>query len=238
MKILIFSTLSGLSTVIGGLLAICFKSKQSKNYIALMLGLASGVMASVVLLDLLPEAIAYTNTIGVIAGFAIGILIMVTLEYLVPHLHKSPKVCDSNEYLKMGLFVALGIALHNLPEGLAIGAGYQAAPELGAVIALAIALHNIPEGLGLSVPLCVGGMKPLKVLFICLLAGIFTPIGTIIGMLLFTISESFIGISLATAAGAMTYIVVDELIPQAWQQTKLYTALGLVIGILVAYLAH
>ena len=238
MRVLLYSAISGLATVGGGLLALIISKKQSDRHIPLMLGLASGVMTAVVLFDLLPEAIEYTNTMGVIGGFGLGITVMLGLELIVPHLHKNQRLSNTNEYVKMGLFVALGIALHNLPEGLAIGAGYQAAPELGTVIAVAIALHNIPEGLGLAVPLSAGGMPGGLIILICLLAGIFTPIGTLAGMMFLSINEAFIGIALAIAAGAMAYIVVDELIPEAWQQGRLYTAIGFISGILLALLAH
>ena len=237
-NVIIYSMYSGLATVGGGLLALLMKGNKRNWHIPCMLSLAAGVMGAVVLLDLVPESLVFTTPVGSAIGFVVGVLLMFLLDLVVPHLHRFDIVKGANDYIKTGMFVAIGIALHNLPEGLAIGAGFQAAPELGFVIAGAIALHNIPEGLGMAVPLCAGGMRWSMVLLVCLLAGIFTPIGTIIGMLFLSIDEIFIGLSLALAAGAMSYIVVLELLPESWKQSKAPCIWGFAGGMLLAVLLH
>lgn len=135
-----------------------------------------------------------------------------------------------------GLFLAIGIGLHNLPEGLAVGAGYSNSAALGATIALSLALHNIPEGMVTAAPLRVAGVNKWLVIAIATAAGLVTPIGTFIGALLTSISPGFIGISMAFAAGAMIYIVSDELIPQSHEYHCHAANFGLVAGFILGYM--
>lgn len=127
----------------------------------------------------------------------------------------------------MGCLVAIGIALHDLPEGMAIAVGYSATEKLGLLIALAIGLHNIPEGMAIAAPLRMGGMRKKSILFLNLFISIFTPLGGFLGYLLVNISRHFIALLLALAAGAMTYIVAVELIPQSFKRHPNYSRLGI-----------
>lgn len=104
------------------------------------------------------------------------------------------------------------------------------------MIALAIALHNIPEGMRMSVPLRMARVRVSRILLVTTLAGIFTPVGTLIGFLLYSISRDFVSISLALAAGAMIYIVSDELIPESHKHHSHFANLGIVVGFLVVLL--
>jgi len=135
----------------------------------------------------------------------------------------------------MGYLIFFGIAIHNVPEGLAIGAGLEASPELGLTIALAIGLHNIPEGLAVAGPLKAGGLTNLKVVLFTMGAGLMTVVGTAIGLVVFGISSAFVGGSLAFAAGAMIYIVNDELIPQANNLHSHLANAGSIAGMLIGF---
>jgi ZIP family zinc transporter len=135
-----------------------------------------------------------------------------------------------------GLFMAIGIALHNLPEGLAIGAGYGNSTALGATIAISLALHNIPEGMVTAAPLLLSGMNKWVVVAIATAAGLVTPIGTLIGAALISISPEFISAAMALAAGAMIYIVSDELIPQSHKYHNHAANFGLVAGFVFGYM--
>ena len=113
----------------------------------------------------------------------------------------------------MGYLIAIGIALHDLPEGFAIAAGYAVPGQLGLAIALAIGLHNLPEGMAVAVPLNMAGVSKWSIMGITVLVSLFTPLGTLIGLFLISFSQDFIALLLAMAGGAMFYLVVDELLP-------------------------
>ncbi|MBQ9658579.1 MAG: ZIP family metal transporter [Clostridia bacterium] len=148
---------------------------------------------------------------------------------------------NANDMLKTGIIISIGLAIHNFPEGLAIGSGLEASFKLGLSLAIAICFHDIPEGISMSVPMKSGGMKPLKIMYYVILSGITTGIGAFFGALIGRISEEIIGICLSFAAGAMLYIVACELTPEA---NKLYdgkvstiaNALGFILGIIVTRL--
>lgn len=140
--------------------------------------------------------------------------------------------------LKTGIIVSIGLALHNIPEGLAIGSGFDASLALGYSLAIAICLHDIPEGISMAIPMKNGGMKPWKVMMYVILSGIATGLGALIGAFIGNISEQVIAVCLAFAAGAMLYIVSGELIPES---NKLYqgriSAIGNMLGFIVGLFA-
>lgn len=133
----------------------------------------------------------------------------------------------------MGYLIAIGIALHDLPEGIAIAVGYSATPELGLIIALAIGLHNIPEGMATAAPLKMGGMNSFKILALTTLVSLITPLGAYLGFIIISISKSLIGLLLAFAGGAMTFIVHNELWPESKRRHPNYSRLGAVCGIVL-----
>ena len=143
-----------------------------------------------------------------------------------------------NNLLKTGIIVSIGLALHNFPEGLAIGSGFGASLTLGISLAIAICLHDIPEGISMAIPMKNGGMKASKVIFYVILSGITTGIGAFFGAILGGISQSVISLCLSFAAGAMIYIVSGELIPES---NRLYhgrmTAIGNMLGLLIGIIA-
>ena len=165
---------------------------------------------------------------------------MITCDVLVQRKfsNKEKKTTSTNSLLKTGIIVSIGLALHNFPEGLAIGSGFGASIKLGYSLALAILLHDIPEGVSMAVPMKNGGMKISKVIFYVILSGITTGIGAFFGALVGTISQEIIAICLSFAAGAMLYIVSGELIPES---NKLYkgriASIGNILGFILGILA-
>lgn len=145
---------------------------------------------------------------------------------------------NKNTLLTTGIIVSIGLALHNFPEGLAIGSGFGASMKLGYSLALAILLHDIPEGVSMAVPMKNGGIKATKVICYVILSGVTTGIGAFFGALIGSISEGVIAICLSFAAGAMLYIVSGELIPES---NKLYkgrmNSIGNILGFLLGILA-
>lgn len=126
---------------------------------------------------------------------------------------------QKGKLLRTGIIVSIGLAIHNFPEGLAIGSGFEASLKLGLSLAIAICLHDIPEGISMAVPMKNGGMRIRKVIFYVILSGITTGIGAFFGAIVGSISETIISLNLSFAAGAMLYIVSGELLPES---NKLY----------------
>jgi len=236
-EVLLVSTVTGLATGFGALIVILIGPLSAKTLSAL-LGFAAGIMIAISTLNLMPSAIEFGNIYTAGFGFLLGVLFMLMLDNLVPHLHFVQKEGIECTYLKMGFFVASGIALHNLPEGLALGAGFKAADEMGIMIAAAILLHNIPEGMGIAAPLKKACINKYHIIGITSLAGFFTPLGTLLGIILFGISSVFISVAMGIAAGAMIYIVSDELIPESHKQHSHSANIGIAFGILLAFLAQ
>ena len=244
MEELVRVTLIGLffgtfGTTLGGIIGIAFKS-TSKKFLSFILALASGLMMAIICFDLIPEALEISNIANTLIGILLGIVIMIGCNIIVEKKLKikTPKSNSINTMLKTGIIVSLGLAIHNFPEGLAIGSGMEASFKLGINLAIAIFLHDIPEGISMAVPMKAGGMSKSKIILYVVLSGVTTGIGALIGAIVGKISQAIIGICLSFAAGAMLYIVSGELTPEA---NNLYrgklTALGNILGILLGIFA-
>ena len=254
-------------TGLGGLVGAMLQ-KDSNRTVSLLLSFAGGVMLSVVCFDLVTEAVASgVGILTVIAAIALGVAVTFLLNYLidrktnpeVPHIDENhPKTADdldelihSNHYevhhaqqddkfalLLAGMVMACAIALHNVPEGMTIGASYannnNAMGSSALVLAVLIGLHNIPEGMAVSVPLISGGMNKWKAVFIFFFSGLPTIIGALLGFLIGDIGTLGLALSLGFASGAMLYVVFGEIIPQAilMYHSKL-PSFSVIIGILV-----
>ncbi len=240
MNEIIKTTLIGLffgtfGTTIGGIIGVKFKN-PSKKFLSFILSFASGLMIAIVCFDLLPEAFKLTTLPTVFLGIILGIATMIFCDVIIDK--KFQAKLQKNTLLKTGIVVSIGLALHNFPEGLAIGSGFEASLTLGLSLAIAICLHDVPEGISMAVPMKNGGMKPAKVIFYVILSGITTGIGAFFGALIGGISQSVIAMCLSFAGGAMIYIVSGELIPES---NELYhgriTAIGNILGLLIGILA-
>lgn len=195
-------------TTLGGIIGVVIK-KHSNKFLSFILAFASGLMMSVICFDLLPEALGISNIVNVVIGTIIGIMSMIFCDILVEKkfsVNSKTKGMENN-LLKTGIIVSIGLAIHNFPEGLAIGSGFEASLKLGLSLAIAICLHDIPEGISMAVPMKNGGMKISKVIFYVILSGITTGIGAFFGAIIGSISQVVISICLSFAAGAMLYIV-------------------------------
>ena len=207
-----------------------------------MLSLASGLMTAVVCFDLIPEAINISNVLVILCGIILGIILMVICDIFVKKRFNRIDVNEANRknynLLKTGIIVSIGLALHNLPEGLAIGSGFEASNSLGTSLAIAIALHDIPEGISMAVPMKNGGLNSMKVIFYIVISGLTTGIGAFFGAVIGKISEGVIAVCLSLAAGAMLYIVSGELLPEA---NSLYkgkmSAIGNIAGFMLGIFA-
>lgn len=243
MGYLLKTTLLGLffgtfGTTLGGIIGVVFR-KNSNRFLSFILSLASGLMTAIVCFELIPEALEISRILTVLCGILLGILLMIFCDIIVEKKFKNMKINDKKEsLLKTGIIVSIGLAIHNFPEGLAIGSGFEASMTLGYSLAIAIAMHDIPEGISMAVPMKNGGMNPIKVVFYVLLSGITTGIGAFFGALIGGISKSVIAVCLSFAAGAMLYIVSGELVPES---NTLYKgklpAVGNIIGFVLGMLS-
>ncbi len=267
--IVLTTALAGVvGTGIGGLVGALLQ-KDSNRMVSLLLSFAGGVMLSVVCFDLVVEAIETEVGLPVVIGaVALGVAVTYLLNWLidrktnpeVPHIDENhPKTADDLDELihsdhlehhkkdnKLSLFVAgivmaCAIALHNVPEGMTIGASYAAGDgSLGnaaLLLAVLIGLHNIQEGMAVSVPLISGGMGKVKAVLITAATGIPTILGALLGYLLGEIGVLGLAMSLGFASGAMLYVVFGEILPQSilMYHSKL-PAFSAIVGILVGML--
>ena len=262
-----------LGTGIGGLIGALLQ-KDSKRMVSLLLSFAGGVMLSVVCFDLVVEAIETGTGIGsVIGAIALGVSVTFLLNYLIdrktnpelPHIDENhPKTHDDldelihSDHLEhhvgrndntlslfvAGIVMACAIALHNVPEGMTIGASYASNDGvLGSaalVLAIIIGLHNIPEGMAVSVPLISGGMSKVKAVLITAASGIPTILGALLGYALGEIGPMGLTISLGFASGAMLYVVFGEILPQSilmyYSKLPAFSAIvGILAGLLIIF---
>ena len=217
-------------TTIGGIIGVMFKN-PSKKMLSFILQFSAGLMSAIICFDLIPEALEISNMSSLLVGIILGILVMIICENVVK---KKKKIASkSNSLLKTGIIVGIGLAIHNFPEGLAIGSGFGASIKLGYSVALAIAFHDIPEGISMAFPMKNGGLSKAKSVFFTLLSGVTTGIGAFFGAIVGGISKEIIGVCLAFAAGAMLYIVSGELIPES---NKIYKGRIGVIGNIAGFI--
>ena len=240
MDFLFRTTLIGLffgtfGTTIGGIIGVSIKNTSNK-FLSFILSFASGLMLAIVCFDLIPESMEIGNISNTIIGIIFGVFCMIMCDIFVEQ--KLNYKSKANTLLKTGIIVGIGLTIHNIPEGLAIGSGFDASVKLGYSLALAICLHDIPEGISMGVPMKNGGIKKTKVIFYIVMSGIATGVGSLLGAIIGEISNTVISVSLAFAGGAMLYIVSGELIPEANSLYKgRFTSLGNILGFILGIFA-
>ena len=220
-----------IGTTLGGVLGVFINFKTNK-ILSFILEFAAGLMTAIICFDLIPEALNIVSIGLCIIGIVLGIIAMIFCDNFINKLYK--KNLKYNCLLKTGLIVGIGLTIHNFPEGLAIGSGFEVSESLGLSLAIAIAIHDFPEGISMAVPMNKGGFSKLKSIILTAISGITTGIGALVGAIFGNISEALIGMSLAFAAGTMLYIVSCELIPES---NKLYkgrfSSMGNMVGIIL-----
>jgi len=250
----LLTVFAGLSTGIGSLIGLLSK-KFNPKLLTISLGFSAGVMIYVSMIEIfakakasliipLGEKVGYLVT--VIAFFS-GIFIIALIDKLIPsyenphELNVSRKIeeasdRDKKKLLRMGVFSALAIGIHNFPEGLATFMSGLANPALGISIAVAIAIHNIPEGLAVSAPIYFATKSRKRAFILSFLSGLAEPVGALIGYFLLRqfFNETTFGIIFAAVAGIMVYISLDELLPTAEEYGEHHLAIGgLIAGMII-----
>lgn len=231
-----------IGTVVGSAFVFFFKKKMSERMERIFAGFAAGVMIAATFFSLILPALDASSDIEffdsgnwvdklsfipVVIGLGIGFVFIMLLDKIVPHLHvNSDKPEGLNSRFKKSTMTGLAVALHNFPEGMAVGiliastATESSNISVFAALALAIgiAVQNLPEGAIISVPLASSGMKKGKAFLLGVLSGLAEPVGALLTILVALIAFEFLSFllpfMLAFAAGAMIYVVVEELIPE------------------------
>ncbi len=252
----ILTLFAGLSTGIGSAIAF-FSKRTNTGFLSAALGFSAGVMIYLSFVEILPKATVAlaqvypggsSSWIAVGAFFG-GILLIALIDRLVPS-HENPhearrieEMCHETgepcgdqtdeKLIRMGMFTALAIAIHNFPEGIATFSAALADPALGISTAVAIAIHNIPEGISVSVPIYYATGSRKKAFIYSFLSGISEPIGAAIGYLFLQAfsSDGVFGIIFAGVGGIMVFISLDELLPTAKEYGQGHVAIyGLISG--------
>ena len=246
-QILIGLLIPFLGTTLGASLVFFMKDKLNKKVEKLLLGFASGVMIAASIWSLIIPSINMAEEQGKIAwipasiGFLLGIVFLLTLDSIIPHLHLgSEKPEGVKSKLKKTTMMVFALTLHNIPEGMAVGVTFAGALSnnvgITAVAALALtigmAIQNFPEGAIVAMPLRTEGESRTKAFLYGALSGIVEPIGAILTILLANTLTPFLPYFLSFAAGAMIYVVVEELIPES--QTGEHSNIG-TIGVAIGF---
>ena len=256
---------AGLATGVGSAIAF-FAKKTNTRFLSVALGFSAGVMIYVSMIEIFFKArdsLAATygdtqgywyTTIAFFTGMAfIGVIDRLVPSFENPHeprkieemeeieaIEEDPEASKKRALLRMGLFSALAIAIHNFPEGLATFTAALKDPTLGISIAVAIAIHNIPEGIAVSVPLYYATGSKKRAFGLSFLSGLAEPVGALIGyfLLLRFMNDAVFGLLFAGVAGIMVFISLDELLPTAEKYGEHHLAIyGLIAGMAVMALS-
>ena len=212
--------------------------KPSKAILYGSLAFAAAMMLGISFFQLIPEAMKITPFYLVAISFFLGIVIMWIVDRTLPHLNPELMKKEKPSVKRSVTMLVIGMALHNIPEGLAIGIGFALEPALGLVIALGIAAQDVPENIATIVPLYALTKKKIKSFFIVTITILFELFGFILGYyFLKGLPLLLLGMSLTAAAGFMTYISIDELIPAAQIKQNLKVGLtSLILGLVCVLL--
>lgn len=220
-------------TGLGGLI-IASIGNPGKRILSFVLGFSGGIMLAIIFIDLLPEGLKIGGTTSTFVGLLMGVGLLALLDFVVPHTHVSGEEDQRSRYIRVSILMGLGIAMHNLPEGLAIGTGYVVSSLTGWRLMITMMIHNIPEGMAMAGPMVAAGVRCPKCVAITAAAGLPMGIGALAGALLGTVSPATLAVSLGFASGAMLYIVFDELIPEAQVQAEGHSGtFGAVAGVIM-----
>jgi zinc transporter, ZIP family len=235
------SILAGMATGVGALPAL-FCKNISKGLFNSLLGAAAGVMLAATAFSLLVPGIDYGEQFWpgkglwvVAAGMLLGALFLHVADERLPHLHfDSVDDASLNSLQKISLFI-IAITIHNFPEGMSVGVSFGSGDmNNGLVLAIAIALQNLPEGLAVALPLVGLGYNKWKAVGIATLTGLVEPVGGLLGITMVTIFSSVLPIAMGFAAGAMLFVISEEIIPETHSEGRSRVAtFSLMVGFII-----
>ncbi len=245
----ILTAIAGLSTGIGSLIAL-LAQKTNKNFLSFSLGFSAGIMIYVSFMEMMPQSLAeLSNTYGekmgtlyLIIAFFVGIILIHLIDFLIPEQINPHEVHGVEEMRKKihlkrtGIMVAISVAIHNFPEGIATFTSALSSLDIAIPITVAIAIHNIPEGIAVAVPIYHSTGKRKKAFWYSFLSGLAEPLGAVLAFLFLMPfwNSALNGLILAGVAGIMVFISLDELLPSAEKYGKHHLSIsGVVLGMAV-----
>ncbi|MEM3618558.1 MAG: ZIP family metal transporter [Candidatus Bathyarchaeia archaeon] len=231
------SMLAGLATGAGAL-PVLFVRNFSDRLLDVMLGFSAGVMLAATFFSLLIPAISIGGIWVAVLGIVLGAMVLHLADRLVPHFHPALGEEGHPSKLSRVWLFTLAVTIHNFPEGLAVGVSFGTGDiAAGLVVAVAIGLQNMPEGLAVALPMLREGYSKRKSLGYSTLTGLVEPIGGLLGVALVSVFHQFLPWALAFAAGAMLFVVSDEIIPESHRKGfERQATFGLVVGFIVMML--
>lgn len=215
-----------LSSVVGAILPyfVKFKNKKTINF---LYQFVSGIMVGIVCISMIPESIDISGMSVTIIGIIIGTIIILLIDFIIS------KINPNNKINRLILIIS-SMSLHNIIEGIAVGASLEYSFSLGISIFLAMFLHDVPEGIIVGVANLDNNKTIKKVFKNSFIVGIFSGIGILIGMFFGSISNFYTGLSLSLSAGAMLYIVTKTLIQEEGKESSYVISISFIIGILIS----
>ncbi len=213
-----------IGTAFGCGIAVLTKGNNKENFIY---GFTSGFLILIVMFDLIPSAIDYSNYFICFISLILGAVFVFILNKV---LHGG--IDDENR--TMGLLLFIAITLHNFPEGVAIGAGFEVELSFAIFVSVIMALHNVPEGMAMGISLFQSGKSKTQIILFGIIAGLPTCLGAFAGSFFAHIDEKFIGAGLGFASGAMLFVCLAELVPHGRRLNKTKFYIYLAIGVIVA----
>jgi len=231
------SLAAGLATGAGAL-PVLFTRKVSDRLLDVMLGFSAGVMLAATSFSLIVPAIDLSGPWVAVFGIVLGAFVLHVIDRFVPHFH--PALGEEGRPSRLSrvwLFV-IAITIHNFPEGLAVGVSFGSGDvAAGFVVAMAIGLQNMPEGLAVALPLLREGYSRRRSLWYGTLTGLVEPVGGLLGIVLVSVFHPILPWALAFAAGAMLFVVSDEMIPESHKKGfEREATFGLIVGFVVMML--
>lgn len=227
-----YSTLSGMSTLLGALVVLRFGSLSQRG-LSFSLGMSVGVMLTVSLGSLLSTAVRYGSWAHVMLGMSAALLLMILLHRFEGRNEGGGK---RSTFARLGFLMVLAMAAHNAPEGVAIGIGFHTEHRLGILLALSMAVHNVPEGIGMAAPLKVSGHSPLRILLTAAATGGMLPLGAWIGEAFLADRPDVVSAGLVFAITTILWVATQEVGPRAWEMDRRAASAGAILGVLFMYI--
>lgn len=234
----IFSAVVSLiGTMVGAFIGVSIKNPTDK-LLGTLLSIATGIIISIIFLELIPDSIEHIGFFKSLTVILIGIVIIYLIDRLIKVVSDNDqKLSTGISHTKVAILMALGLMMHNFPEGIIMGFGFVKGSGLGVKMSILISIHDIPEGIAIAAPLIAAGKKPFKILWYSFLVAFPTVIGAWLGIMMNNISSAFLGYSIAFASGIMIYVAFGQMLPESNELNKSYSKeLWIIVGIIFGFI--